>query len=167
MFSTIKTYSRLLSQVAGQTRTCQNHNITENFTYDNLNRLRTYTVEQNSIIEEFEVQYYPNGNVDFKSDVGKYIYDPGNQPHAVKNILPFDFELDETENYTELTEHPFNQNIQYNSFNKATKITATAIFIPNLSGVYPPPSGDCVLWYCQKNILLSRKTLPCLATARY
>jgi hypothetical protein len=40
---------------------------------------------------------------------------------SVQYTLPFNFELDETEQYIELTEHPFNQNIEYNSFNKATK----------------------------------------------
>ncbi len=40
---------------------------------------------------------------------------------SVQYIFPFNFEYDETENYTELSEHPFHQNIDYNSFNKATK----------------------------------------------
>jgi hypothetical protein len=74
MFLENKTYSQFLLQDTSQNRTCQNHNITENFTYDNLNRLLTYTVEQNSIIEEFEVHYDNNGNITKKSDVGIYDY---------------------------------------------------------------------------------------------
>jgi len=43
-------------------------------------------------------------------------------PQSVQYIFPFDFEYDEEEQYDELTEYPFHQNIQYNSYNKATKI---------------------------------------------
>jgi len=118
MFSTIKTYSQLFSQGAGQGSTCTNHNIAENFTYDNLNRLRTYTVEQNSNNEGFEVQYYDNGNISEKSDVGQYIYDDTDQPHAVKTILPYDMEGGQYQHNPLL-----DQDIIYNSFNKATKIT--------------------------------------------
>jgi len=109
------------------------HDIIEIFDYDDLNRLTEYSYRNISPNElainkfgEYEIKYYSNGNIDSKSDVGKYVY-LGDGPHAVSNIYPFL----EPEEYIP-GEDPFEdfienvddeQLIEYNSFNKATKIT--------------------------------------------
>ncbi|MEN0045497.1 MAG: FG-GAP-like repeat-containing protein [Bacteroidota bacterium] len=60
--------------------------LTEDFIYDNLNRLTASTVAGGSSVT---VQYDVLGNITFKSDVGTYTYgENGAGPHAVTSIAP-------------------------------------------------------------------------------
>ncbi|MDI9592878.1 MAG: RHS repeat-associated core domain-containing protein, partial [Bacteroidota bacterium] len=89
----------------------QNKNLTENFIYDNFDRLR-YSFVNN--IQQQEQQYFNNGNIDYKDDVGIYQYDPsGTKPYAVSSI---------TEPVPEMLDLP-DQSITYSSFRKVTCIT--------------------------------------------
>jgi len=78
-------------------------NLTENFTYDNVNRLKSAQV---NLLTPLTIDYANNGNITKKSDVGDYTYD------ATKN------------NAVSLVSNPQNisslqQDIQYTSFDKA------------------------------------------------
>ena len=59
----------------------------EGFTYDTLNRLQTYTILGGAIgsTQTTDVTYDPRGNILFKSDVGRYWYDP-DRPNRLTNI---------------------------------------------------------------------------------
>ena len=59
-----------------------NQNLTEDFVYDDLNRLTDATV--NSLATQ-SVEYADNGNITFKTGVGYYCYDAG-LPHAVSGL---------------------------------------------------------------------------------
>ncbi|HEX8515173.1 MAG TPA: polymorphic toxin type 23 domain-containing protein [Bacteroidia bacterium] len=78
-------------------------NLTENFTYDNLNRLTsTHVIGQPYI----DINYSPNGNITSKSDVGTYTYD-ATKTNAVVNVSHPDPNLGfftQTSSYT-----PFNK----------------------------------------------------------
>lgn len=56
--------------------------LSETFTYDNLDRLLTTQVGQNPVIS---CNYLTNGNIDSKTDLGTYTYDP-NRKNAVTNL---------------------------------------------------------------------------------
>jgi hypothetical protein len=66
------------------TRADDNENLTETFTYDNLNRLLSATVSAN-IAPQKLFSYDPIGNPLSKSDVGTYTYPVAGSalPHAV------------------------------------------------------------------------------------
>ncbi len=65
-------------------RTDSNQGITENFSYDELNRLTSAELVG---IETKSYQYDPIGNLTYKSDVGSYVYGDGSAgPHAVTSI---------------------------------------------------------------------------------
>ncbi len=83
--------------------------LTEDFTYDNLNRLKTSTTG-------LTTNYFANGNIQNKSDVSasNYIYS-STHPNAVATIN------NSIGNISGLT-----QNITYNSFNKTSQITEDA-----------------------------------------
>ncbi len=63
------------------------NNLTESFTYDNLDRL---TAHSKNGVEITSVNYDAIGNITYKSDVGTYNYNPSGsgsvRPHAVKSI---------------------------------------------------------------------------------
>jgi len=82
-------------------------NKTETFTYDNLQRLHTIT--QDGVLKQ-TINYAANGNIDTKTDVGKYLYSP-TKPHAVTQVA----------NTTSMIPS-FEQNIEFNNFNKIAKI---------------------------------------------
>jgi YD repeat-containing protein len=59
-------------------------NLTESFTYDGLNRVKDATILNGTSVH---VDYLPNGNISFKSDVGSYTYGENNTgPHALTSI---------------------------------------------------------------------------------
>ena len=112
-----------------KSRTDHIHGLTENFDYDNLNRLKDST---GSTTKNYT--YYPNGNIDNKSDVGAYLYGSGTtssgaliQPHAVTSVMS-DGNLKASYHYD------FNGNmingggrtLEYYSNNKPKKITQEA-----------------------------------------
>lgn len=90
------------------------YGLQENFTYTDAfkNRLNTWTVGSNFNI----VNYFDNGNIDTKSDVGAYAYNwnvvgGSGGPHSVTHIYdPVD--VPEAE-----------QTIEYNSFNSVSSVT--------------------------------------------
>ncbi len=75
----------------------------ETFTYDNLNRLKTYAANSDPTLT---MNYTPNGNVRDKSDVGTMYTYYGDQINAVTGILGAD--------YSSLS--MYNQYIKFNSF---------------------------------------------------
>ncbi|GHT17579.1 hypothetical protein FACS189429_1950 [Bacteroidia bacterium] len=54
----------------------------ESYTYDNLDRLKTATLNGATL---FDINYYPNGNIQDKTDVGMYLYET-EKPHAMSGI---------------------------------------------------------------------------------
>ena len=82
------------------------NNITENFTYDNLNRLTSFSIANNNV---FNINYASNGNILQFDSVGTYNYSQ-TKPNAVVNIEG---------NYKPAQE----QNISYTSFNKVSQIS--------------------------------------------
>jgi len=81
---------------------------TENFTYDNLNRLTNENVVNGT---QLTTSFSPNGNISQKTDIGTYAYgDAG--PHAVTGLS----------NTTGSLLPANNQTIDYTSFNKASHI---------------------------------------------
>jgi RHS repeat-associated protein len=70
-----------------KTRVDLNTGVSENFVYDHLNRLQTYTVlgGKVSVPITIDSRYDARGNLIYKSDVGKYWYDP-QRPNRLTNI---------------------------------------------------------------------------------
>lgn len=58
----------------------RNGNPQETFVYDNLDRLVSV---KTGTTETMKINYAPNGNILFKTDLGNYSYDDTNHPHAV------------------------------------------------------------------------------------
>ncbi len=82
--------------------------VSESFTYDNMNRLKTYQVSGQSLNT---VYYSNNGNITSKPDAGSYTYD-GIKLNAVTSVT-------NPAGIISLT----SQNITYTGFNKASLIT--------------------------------------------
>ncbi len=61
----------------------RNNSPKEEFGYDNLDRLISYKPSQGGMMK---IDYAPNGNVLFKTDVGNYNYDANIRPHAVAEV---------------------------------------------------------------------------------
>ena len=102
--------SKLQLQSRADLRT--GYNLTETFTYDNMNRLTSSQVSgQAQIITAFN---NATGNITNKTDVGAYSYNLP-QPHAVSTIAP-------GAGHTSVIS-PDQQNITYTSFNKVKTIT--------------------------------------------
>jgi YD repeat-containing protein len=98
-------------------------NLTEEFTYDTLNRLiRSEVIEKGTSVD---IQYDALGNIIFKSDVGSYSYQNG-RPHAVSSIAgvtPDQFTYDARGNRTASNA----TNVSYTAFNQPREIvTSTA-----------------------------------------
>ena len=99
----------------------------ERFEYDELDRLTQGYFNTNNVFDyseqerQFLINYYDNGNIDEKSDVGKYKYEAPRpnydtpRPNAVSGI-----EVIETEHDEGITEEK--QFITYNAFNKVSSI---------------------------------------------
>jgi RHS repeat-associated protein len=106
------------------TRADANENLTETFTYDNLNRVTSATVSQN-IAPVKTFAYDAIGNLLSKSDVGNYTYPLAGSalPHAVTSIsggnINTTFTYDANGNQTS----GLGRSISYTSFNKPSSIT--------------------------------------------
>ena len=79
-------------------------NITENFTYDNLNRLTSYAGKS--------VSYDTKGNIIQKNDVGTFEYNNSQKPYAVTDV-----------SFTGNEIPTIGQNITYNSFKRPNTIS--------------------------------------------
>ena len=91
-----------------QTRTNYLKTLSESFTYDELDRLTGVSGDCNLTMDYLNNNN--NGNINFKSDAGTYLYD-GASPYAVSNVVGYK-NIDET-----------TQDIEYYSFEKVKKIT--------------------------------------------
>ncbi len=96
-----------------------NQNKTEVFTYDNLSRVKTATLNNSLTLS---VDYDSAGNITYKSDVGTYTYGAGNAgPNAVTGIVgmrPGTYAYDNNGNMTARAA----QSITWYSFNKPNRI---------------------------------------------
>ncbi|TAL58650.1 MAG: hypothetical protein EPN85_11095, partial [Bacteroidetes bacterium] len=86
-------------------------NLLETFSYDKLDRLTDIYVNGNPN-PAFSTSYSASGNINNKSDVGNYGYDPGSKPHAVSQITGPSAEMLALGT----------QDITYNSFNQVATI---------------------------------------------
>lgn len=84
-------------------RTDGNRNITENFSYDHLNRLSSYDGES--------VSYDIKGNITNRSDIGAFSYTIASKPYAISKIEPTGTAIPER-----------NQKIDYTSFGRPKSI---------------------------------------------
>jgi RHS repeat-associated protein len=106
------------------TRADANENLTETFTYDNINRVTSATVSQN-IAPVKTFAYDAIGNLLSKSDVGAYAYPLAGSalPHAVTSIsggvINTTFSYDPNGNQTA----GLGRSISYASYNKPSSIT--------------------------------------------
>ncbi len=89
------------------TRTDLKNNRSELFEYDALDRL-TKAYLNNELIQD--MNYYPNGNIDTKSDVGTYRYDTP-RPHAISGIDNVGAGITNQKQF-----------IEYTAFNKVSRI---------------------------------------------
>lgn len=98
-------------------KTDVNHNVRELYKYDNLDRLTQYTVEQINPVNQLYVNamVYDENRIDTKSDYGDYSYLPG-PANRLQNITNLN-----VQNLNEDLPHT----IEYNSFNKVTRIAST------------------------------------------
>jgi len=90
------------------------YNLSEEFTYDDVNRLTSWTVRKDGLVNSNQsIVYSPSlaGNIDYKSGVGSYVYDQGSAPHAVS-------QLNSESGYM-----PPEQAITYTDFGKVETIT--------------------------------------------
>ena len=101
--------------------TGDNRNLTETFTYDNLNRLTAYQLGDNTAVT---VTYDALGNIKKKSDVGGYIYGIGSAgPHAVSFAGGDNFTYDANGNVVrESRDGTFARSLSYTPFNKVKSI---------------------------------------------
>jgi len=110
------------------TKTDKDNNVTDNYTYDNLNRLTKDTATNG---ENRQYSYDPFGNMTFKSDVGTYHYGNNAGPHAVTSVTGSDgatletFQYDTTGNQIATKDGKGNliRSINYSSFEKPLQIT--------------------------------------------
>jgi len=79
----------------------------ETFVYDNLDRL--ISAKMNGV-STYQMQYVPNGNINYKNDVGNYLYNT--LPHAVDGI-----------NNRQAGISTIQQDLTYNAFNKVTSVS--------------------------------------------
>ena len=89
------------------------YNLSESFTYDVLNRLKSSVVTGQTPVN---ITYQPSGNIDTKSGLGTYTYGNNAGPHALTNV----------ENTDGLVSS-LQQDITYTSFNKAATITENSM----------------------------------------
>ncbi|MDR0828845.1 MAG: FG-GAP-like repeat-containing protein [Prevotellaceae bacterium] len=91
----------------------------ENFIYDNLSRFTEAKLNGTTYLQ----QYYrnENGNINYKSDVGKYGY--GQRPHAVEAI-------DTTKITRENGITDDKQILEYTSFNKVSRVLQQVDYLP-------------------------------------
>ena len=100
-------------------------NLREDFTYDNLNRLKTVKLAINgaSSIQTLALNYDSSGNITYKSDVGNYSYGNNAGPHAVTSAGGISYSYDSNGNQTSGD----GRNIDYTVFDKAWRISKEQI----------------------------------------
>ncbi|MCG8314750.1 MAG: FG-GAP-like repeat-containing protein [Pseudomonadales bacterium] len=107
-----------------------NGNITEDFTYDSLNRLATYNINSPLLNQsDFIVTYQPNGNIKYKPGIGDYSYGSTCNgvkagPHAVSRIVGAkanNFCYDKNGNMVSDND----RSLTYTSFDKPLRVTLT------------------------------------------
>ena len=82
----------------------QKNGITHTYGYDSLDRLDwAKGYGGNIYIYDHNYDYDRIGNITFKTDVGVYVYDYGNKPHAVRSAGPFTLTYDANGNMTART----------------------------------------------------------------
>ncbi|MAY42505.1 MULTISPECIES: RHS repeat-associated core domain-containing protein [unclassified Neptuniibacter] len=95
--------------------------VEENFTYDNLDRLKSSTVVSTAagenLTETKTYDYDTLGNITYKSDVGSYAYD-GPRPHAVTSAGGNTYEYDDNGNMISGA----GRTLAWSSFNKPTSM---------------------------------------------
>ena len=92
--------------------------VTQEYTYDNLNRVISATSTTQDNYTDLSYDYDTIGNMTYKSDIGSYDYS-GSSPHQVTSAGNKNFTYDLNGNMT-------NNNgtlIEYTAFNKASKLT--------------------------------------------
>ncbi len=88
------------------------HGLSEDFTYDNLDRLVSYQV---SGVQRYTMSYNNDldGAIDYKKGMGNYTYNEGSSAHAFNSISP------DTEDFSWADQY---DGLYYNSYNKVEQI---------------------------------------------
>ena len=109
------------TDTAGATGAVGTRDLTESFTYDNLNRLTSSQVGTGA---KRTVTYDALGNITRKSDVGSYLYGLGSAgPHAVSFAGSATFTYDAAGNLTRENRAGTNtRSLEYTPFNKVSRI---------------------------------------------
>jgi len=91
----------------------------------------------------YETVYSPNGNIDYKTGVGEYMYDEKKQPNAIKSI-------ENLEGYAP----SFRQSIRYNVFNRVESVSEGA---DSLSFAYGVDQQRFKTFLYKNNVLVKEK----------
>jgi len=112
--TTLFDYGYLFNHATGNLTSCTDNtrSLTETFGYDDTQTKHRLTSWKKNNALQGSTTYYPNGNIDTKSDAGTYVY-LNNKPHAVDTII------DKVGNSII---HHSNQEITYNPFLKTATI---------------------------------------------
>src|SRR5207247_1597480 len=98
----------------------QGQGVTESFKYDELDRLHCVSFTAGSDCEQ-QIEYKPNGNIDWTKALGQYTYDP-KHPHAVQTAGGDTYGYDDTGNQIKRP----GATIGYTAFDKPKTITLSA-----------------------------------------
>jgi RHS repeat-associated protein len=120
--------------------------LTEHFEYDSSDRLTSAKIDANPAY--FNITYTNNGNIQQKSDIGVYNYDPTNKPNAVKHIdyatAPLPYPIPS-----------FSQAVGYNILGKVNKIEENN---NQVSLTYGCANQRALATYMHDGIIIKRKT---------
>lgn len=97
----------ILGNVTGRTEKYAGRSFTENFEYDEMDRLIRISGSSS-----MEMAYEPDGNIAFKQDMGYYRYNDGRRTHALTDI----------EEPTEQLKKLSTQTVTYTEFNKVESV---------------------------------------------
>lgn len=114
-------------------------NLTESFTYDAVDRLKSFSGPVTG-----NIQYASNGNVLSKSGAGTYHYN-SNNPHAVATVS----------NYSNIPS--FTENLIYTSFHKVSSIEDSDAVVKKLLLSYGPEEQRRITKYYENNSLQKTK----------
>ncbi|WP_394832882.1 hypothetical protein LVJ94_40905 [Pendulispora rubella] len=100
-----------------KSRTDHRQQLAENFSYDSLDRL--VRSESSAANAAYEYKYDDIGNIVYKSDVGTYVYDRANKPHAVRSVNGRIYDYDPNGNQILRPTGPADDvEIEYTAFDK-------------------------------------------------
>ncbi|WP_072679687.1 FG-GAP-like repeat-containing protein [Arcobacter sp. LA11] len=107
--------------------------IFQNFTFDNLNRVTSSSIQSDNLNETVNYTYNSVGNIMSKSDLGNYIYQ---KAHQVKSAGGIVYNYDENGNVIEKIKDNKTIALTYDSYNKPIKIkddtnTTEFFYAPN------------------------------------